>query len=66
MTDPGAAWLASMVHHGETAIALRQAGHSWREIADELHLGDVPTVQKAAALYLASDYQSRRQSQGGA
>lgn len=49
-----------MIRHGETAISLRQAGWTWNEIADELHLGDKATVQRAAALYLASDYESRR------
>lgn len=59
MTDPAAAWLASMIRHGETAITLRQAGHTWNEISDALHLGDKATAQRAAALYLAADYESR-------
>lgn len=59
MTDTAAAWPTGMVRHGETAIALRQAGHTWREIADELHLGDARTAQRAAALFLASDYEKR-------
>ena len=58
-----AAWLACLIRHGETALALRQAGHTWREIADELHLGDVPTVQRAAALYLSADLASRQAAQ---
>ena len=60
MTDPAAAWLTSMIRHGETAVALRTSGHTWPQIADELHLGDVRTAQRAAALFLASDYESRR------
>lgn len=60
MTDPAAVWLASMIRTGETVITLRQAGHTWREITDELHLGDVQTVHRAAAMFLASDYASRR------
>lgn len=65
MTDPSAAWLSSMIRAGETAVALRAAGHTWPQISDELHLGDVRTAQRAAALFLASDYQSRRTAGDG-
>jgi len=64
MSDPGAAWLTSMIRHGETAIALRQAGHTWGEIADALQLGDTRTAQRAAAMFIASDYETRRRTAG--
>ena len=60
MSDPAAAWLASMIRHGERALELRQAGWTWNEIADALHLGDKATVQRAAAMFIGSDYETRR------
>lgn len=60
MNEPAAAWLASLIRHGETAIALRQDGWTWAEIAGRLQLGDPHTAQRAAALFLASDYESRK------
>jgi hypothetical protein len=60
MTDPAAAWRASMIRHGEAAIAMRQAGRTWAEISAELHLGDVHTAQRAAALYLSADLETRK------
>lgn len=62
MNDPAAAWLASLIRHGETAIAMRQDGWTWTEIAGRLQLGDPHTAQRAAALFIASDYESRRAS----
>ena len=64
--DFSGAWLRSMIQHGETAIEMRLAGRTWTAIADTLHLGDVYAVQKAAALYLASDYEARKTAQEGA
>jgi len=62
VSDPAAAWLVSLIRHGETAIELRQAGHTWNEIAVELRVGDRDCAQRAAALYLASDYESRNRA----
>jgi hypothetical protein len=57
--DFGALWLASQIRTGETVMALRLAGHDWREIAAELRIGDVDTIRRAAALYLSHDIPRR-------
>lgn len=60
MIDLGAAWLKYQVRAGETALALRQAGATWRQIADELRLADETHARRCAALFLSADLESRR------
>ena len=59
MTDLGTAWLRYQIAAGETALALRQAGHTWAAITTELRLGDQREAQRCAALFLSADLASR-------
>lgn len=63
MTDLGAAWLRFQIRAGETALALRQSGATWRQIADELRLADETHARRCAALYLSADIASREAAQ---
>jgi hypothetical protein len=65
MMDFGALWLRSQIRTGETVLALRQAGHNWREITDTLHLGHVDDARRCAALFLSADLASREAAQEG-
>jgi hypothetical protein len=59
MIDLSVAWLKYQVRAGETALALRQSGATWRQIADELRLADETHARRCAALFLSADLASR-------
>jgi len=63
MIDLGAAWLRYQITAGEAALALRQAGATWRQIADELRLADETHARRCAALFLSSDLAARESAQ---
>jgi hypothetical protein len=66
LPDLTAAWLKFQIRSGETALALRQAGHTWRQIADALRLADETHARRCAGLYLSADLASRQAAQDGA
>jgi len=66
MTDLGTAWLRYQIAAGETALALRQSGATWRQIADELRLADETHARRCAALFLSSDLAARQGAWAGA
>jgi hypothetical protein len=66
VTDPAAAWLRFQIASGEAALALRQGGATWAQIASELRLADASHARRAAALFLSADLASREAAQEAA
>lgn len=63
--DYGKLWLHYQIAAGETALALRQSGATWRQIADQLRLADETHARRCTALYLSADVASRQAAQDG-